>query len=408
MWTPNINLATGNAQTVFDTVGRKFFELSNHLGNVLATITDRRVQVSDNGTTPALNYLLPDVVTAQSYYAFGMEQPGLTYNGGSYRYGFNGKENDNEVKGEGNQQEYGMRIYDPRLGRFLSVDPLSSSYPWNGSYNFSEDEPISSIDFDGKEKKKNDLTEAAIVGMQQGFESISDGVENTFSMKTVSALKAVTKNYVGAMTGDPNAARSFAKNVSTFGRNVAAQANAPGQFVAGMANRSAYENTRMGAYYLTQFGLMYATDEFLGMMETPSFLKVPQGLSSGEFKAMSKSVFEEIGTMSDNVVVQGSRASGVAKLESDIDIAIKVNPKKFDELIVEKFGKPNPGSAKYKTMEHAIKTGKIQSGEAKLSGLRKQLEKLLGKEVDISIIKEGGKFDNGVQIPLKIPKTTDK
>lgn len=39
---------------------------------------------------------------------------------GIYRYGFNGKENDNEVKGEGNQQDYGMRIYDPRLGKFLS------------------------------------------------------------------------------------------------------------------------------------------------------------------------------------------------------------------------------------------------------------------------------------------------
>ncbi len=44
---------------------------------------------------------------------------------GLYRYGFNGKENDNEVKGEGNQQDYGFRIYDPRLGRFLSVDPLT-------------------------------------------------------------------------------------------------------------------------------------------------------------------------------------------------------------------------------------------------------------------------------------------
>lgn len=42
-----------------------------------------------------------------------------------YRYGFNGKENDNDVKGiEGSQQDYGMRIYDPRLGRFLSVDPV--------------------------------------------------------------------------------------------------------------------------------------------------------------------------------------------------------------------------------------------------------------------------------------------
>jgi RHS repeat-associated protein len=46
-----------------------------------------------------------------------------------YRYGFNGKENDNEVKGEGNQQDYGMRIYDPRLGRFLSVDPITDEYP---------------------------------------------------------------------------------------------------------------------------------------------------------------------------------------------------------------------------------------------------------------------------------------
>ena len=48
--------------------------------------------------------------------------------GTDYRYGFNGKENDDEVKGEGNQQDYGMRIYDPRLGRFLSVDPFNAAW----------------------------------------------------------------------------------------------------------------------------------------------------------------------------------------------------------------------------------------------------------------------------------------
>jgi hypothetical protein len=43
-----------------------------------------------------------------------MMMPGRKFSAGSgYRYGFNGKENDNEVKGEGNQQDYGMRIYDP-------------------------------------------------------------------------------------------------------------------------------------------------------------------------------------------------------------------------------------------------------------------------------------------------------
>jgi len=58
-----------------------------------------------------------------------MIQPDRSYSSGGYRYGFNGKENDNEVKGNGNQQDYGMRIYDPRPGKFLSTDPLSNKYP---------------------------------------------------------------------------------------------------------------------------------------------------------------------------------------------------------------------------------------------------------------------------------------
>ena len=69
----------------------------------------------------------------------------------NYRYGFNGKENDNEVKGEGNEQDYGMRIYDPRLGRFLSVDPLYQKYAMLTSYQFASDRPIDGIDLDGKE-----------------------------------------------------------------------------------------------------------------------------------------------------------------------------------------------------------------------------------------------------------------
>ena len=84
----------------------------------------------------------------------GMQMLGRKYQAGTglYRYGFNGKENDNEVKGEGNQQDYGMRIYDPRLGKFLSVDPLLKEYPWNSTYAFAENSPISNIDLDGAEK----------------------------------------------------------------------------------------------------------------------------------------------------------------------------------------------------------------------------------------------------------------
>ena len=65
--------------------------------------------------------------------------------------GFNGKENDNEVKGEGNQQDYGKRIYDPRVARFLSEDPLKKSYPMLTTYQFASNTPIFAVDVDGLE-----------------------------------------------------------------------------------------------------------------------------------------------------------------------------------------------------------------------------------------------------------------
>ena len=44
-----------------------------------------------------------------------------------------------------------MRIYDPRVGRFLSMDPLTKSYPELTPYQFASNSPVSGIDLDGKE-----------------------------------------------------------------------------------------------------------------------------------------------------------------------------------------------------------------------------------------------------------------
>jgi len=77
--------------------------------------------------------------------------PGRGFSSGGYRYGFNGKENDNEIKGEGNQQDYGMRVYDPRVGKFLSVDPLTKEYPELTPYQFAGNKVITSVDLDGLE-----------------------------------------------------------------------------------------------------------------------------------------------------------------------------------------------------------------------------------------------------------------
>jgi RHS repeat-associated protein len=125
--------------------------LSNHLGNVLVTVSDKKIGVDAN-SDGVIDYYNADVVTANDYYPFGSQMPGRKFSqpNTKYRYGFNGKENDKDISEGG--QDYGMRIYDNRLGRFLSVDPLSTNYPWYTPYSFAGNKPIWAIDLDGKEE----------------------------------------------------------------------------------------------------------------------------------------------------------------------------------------------------------------------------------------------------------------
>lgn len=69
-----------------------------------------------------------------------------------YRFGFQGQEGDNEINGEGNSYAFKYRIHDPRLGRFLSVDPLAKDYAWNSTYAFAENSPIAFMDLEGLER----------------------------------------------------------------------------------------------------------------------------------------------------------------------------------------------------------------------------------------------------------------
>ena len=68
-----------------------------------------------------------------------------------YRYGFNGQMKDNEWAGVGNHYEFKCREFDPRTGRFISVDPLLKKYPWNSDYAFAENNVIWAKDLEGLE-----------------------------------------------------------------------------------------------------------------------------------------------------------------------------------------------------------------------------------------------------------------
>lgn len=128
-------------------VGDKRFELSNHLGNVLVVVSDKKI--ADN--TIAVTKFNPDVLSFSDYYPFGQLVPNRHGSSESYRYGFNGKQNDNEIMGEGNWQDYGARMYNPRIGRFPSVDPKTKLYPMLSTYQFASNTPIQAVDLDGKE-----------------------------------------------------------------------------------------------------------------------------------------------------------------------------------------------------------------------------------------------------------------
>ncbi|HPB03213.1 MAG TPA: hypothetical protein PLZ67_09685, partial [Bacteroidales bacterium] len=74
------------------------YELSNHLGNVLTTVSDIKL-TADGDADGVVDSYAAVITSAQDYYPFGSLEPDRTFSSDNYRFGFNGKENDNEVKG---------------------------------------------------------------------------------------------------------------------------------------------------------------------------------------------------------------------------------------------------------------------------------------------------------------------
>ncbi|MFN7014259.1 MAG: RHS repeat domain-containing protein [Bacteroidia bacterium] len=88
---------------------------------------------------------------AYDYYPFGMLVPNRHGSSNSYRYGFQGQEKDDELKGEGNSLNYTFRMHDPRVGRFFAVDPLANVYPFYTPYQFSGNMVIHMRELEGLE-----------------------------------------------------------------------------------------------------------------------------------------------------------------------------------------------------------------------------------------------------------------
>ena len=121
-------------------LGQRIYEFSNHLGNVLVTLTDHKVPQTD-GTYSSV------VLSASDYYPFGMAMKERSFQNAEYRFGFQGQERDEET----GTDHYTYRQADPIIGRFWSVDPLTSKYPYWSPYQFSGNMVISTRELEGLE-----------------------------------------------------------------------------------------------------------------------------------------------------------------------------------------------------------------------------------------------------------------
>jgi RHS repeat-associated protein len=125
---------------------RYYFVLRDHLGNTRVTFSDLN---NDDKVSEK-----EDIIQINNYYAFGLNMEG-NWNGkdGANKYQYNEKEwNDDFGLG---WNDYGTRMYDPAMARFVAIDLLADNYSFQTPYAYAANNPIRYRDFMGMNPQEN-------------------------------------------------------------------------------------------------------------------------------------------------------------------------------------------------------------------------------------------------------------
>jgi RHS repeat-associated protein len=200
MHTQIIELRRKQANLYSRELGYKKYELKDHLGNIRALVSDRKVAKA------GAEGLSADLLAYNNYYPFGMLQPKRYYGANQYRFGFQGQEKDDEIaEGEGNYLSYKYRVHDARIGKFLSVDPLTKDYPFYSPYAFSGNRVIDAWELEGLEPVVNNDGEliAFIVMEGQGPTQIAQVINNP-AVQNMFGFTLLTKvDYMDIVVDNP-------------------------------------------------------------------------------------------------------------------------------------------------------------------------------------------------------------
>jgi RHS repeat-associated protein len=150
----SMNVLTATiTQNYTQILGTKYYEFSNHLGNVLTVYSDVKIPLDADADYVVEGFRVP-IRNIADYSPFGVQLDGRTITMDSYRYGYQGSEKDDESKGGGNSYTTFFRQLDPRVGRWFSIDPKMSA--WESPYVSMGNNPILNNDILGDTITKTD------------------------------------------------------------------------------------------------------------------------------------------------------------------------------------------------------------------------------------------------------------
>lgn len=331
---------------------------------------------------------------------------------------------------------YGFRYYDPGSSRWITRDPLGEAGGIN-LYAFVNGDPLGNVDPWGLQERGCASRPKSILqdldsddhffaeNIQKQANASADIGKVTHlaqsvleQLPPVALSTALTGEHAAAIPGDPT--------LTTGERIMAGAAVVPpswwGRLFGALARVASAAGGRARSVFMRGGDAVSVTEEVLIIkaprvsptdssvarsscaVECTEAATWPAGLTKESFEEMSTLLRRRLketaqyGDLGDDIFVQGGRAAG--KTSGDIDLGIRVSAEKFNELIQARLKTLTPGSDTWKTLMVAKERGRIHAGEIGISGVRKEMQRLLGIDTDLSVILRGGPFDNPPFIPV--------
>ena len=180
-------------------LGQREHSIHDNVDNVRAVMSD--LTMASEGSDGTITNVSPNMIASMDYAPYGSLLNARSINPSGSRYAFNGKEQDDEVKGgNGRHYDLGARHYDSRIGRMLSIDPRTEEYPWQSPYAYHANSPHTSVDFNGEGDDDEMSNAGPFDWMPDGAKTFAEDIplENFGASFNIYSVTESTSSTVGA------------------------------------------------------------------------------------------------------------------------------------------------------------------------------------------------------------------